>query len=259
MFWLKKTIQFWLMPVPFCLVLLVASLAIGWSGRRPRSSRWLSALAALLLVLFSNKFVSNSLVRPLEQPFPPVPELGADAPSELRSCAFVVVLGGGNSNAPGMPATGKLSSAGLSRIVEAVRILKALPNATLMVSGPVLAGHLSHATILSQAAHILGVDPARITRIDTAHDTEEEAAAVARIAAGKKVALVTSAWHMRRAARLFRAAGVDFVPCPADFAGREKSPRTWSDYSWDSESLERSTEAVHEWLGLTWLTLRGVD
>ena len=55
-----------------------------------------------------------------------------------------------------------------------------------------------------------------------------------------------------------RAAGVNFVACPADFAGREGAHLRLSDLALDSESLERSTLAVHEWLGLLWLCVRGV-
>jgi uncharacterized SAM-binding protein YcdF (DUF218 family) len=132
-----------------------------------------------------------------------------------------------------------------------------LPGARLLVSGPGEPGRPSHASVLARAAESLGVDPDRITKIETALDTEDESLAVARLAAGARVALVTSAWHMPRAAALFRRAGVDFAPCPADYVGRARPGLRWADLGWDSESLERSTVAVHEWLGLLWLRLRG--
>jgi uncharacterized SAM-binding protein YcdF (DUF218 family) len=119
-------------------------------------------------------------------------------------------------------------------------------------------GYPSHAAVLAQAAESLGVDPARITLIDTARDTEDESHAFARLTAGERTALVTSAWHMPRAAVLFRSAGVAIVPCPTDFVARTDTPLSWGDLGWDSESLERSTIAVHEYLGLLWLRLRSV-
>jgi uncharacterized SAM-binding protein YcdF (DUF218 family) len=259
-FWLKKFISFWLMPVPLCLALLVAGLALERRARHRRKGRVLSYMAAALLVLLSNKAVSNRLLRPLESEYPAIPEIGAGArvPGPLEGCAYVVVLGGGSSSVPGLPATDRLSTSGLSRIVEAVRLLRVLPGARLMVSGPGEPGRPSHATILATAAQSLGIDPSRITLIDTARDTEDEAQAVARIAVRRKVALVTSAWHMPRAARLFRAAGVDFVACPADFVAREDPSPGWGKFLWDSESLERSTCAFHEWLGLLWLRLKNL-
>jgi uncharacterized SAM-binding protein YcdF (DUF218 family) len=62
---------------------------------------------------------------------------------------------------------------------------------------------------------------------------------------------------MPRAAHLFRKAGVDFVACPVDFVSRGDGNLQWADLGWDSESLVRSTMAVHEWLGLLWLRVRG--
>jgi len=258
-FWLKKAISFWLMPVPLCLALLMSGLLVSRAGRRSRLGRALVAAGVTLLVLFSNKWVSNALLGPLEASFPAIPELapGAPVPGPLAKCRIIVVLGGGNSDVPGLPATSRLSSSALGRIVEAVRLLRVLPGARLIVSGPGDPGLPTHAEVLTQAACSLGVDRARITLIDTALDTEDEAAAVSRLAGGAPVALVTSAWHMPRAALLFRRDGTDFVACPADFESRSGPGLRWTDLGWDSESLERSTLAVHEWLGLLWLRIRG--
>ena len=43
-----------------------------------------------------------------------------------------------------------------------------------------------------------------------------------------------------------------------DFEARAGPRIHPADLGWDSESLERSTLAVHEWIGLLWLRLRGV-
>ncbi len=259
MFWLKKAVSFWLMPVPMCLVMLVAGLLLSRKGPRSRLGRTLLVAGIVLLLLFSDRWVSNGLLRPLESHYAAIPEFAANAPvpGALARCRFIVVLGGGHSDLPATPATGKLSSSALGRIVEAVRIAGVLPGARLIVSGPAEPGHPSHASVLAQAAISLGVDPARIDLVDTAMDTEDEAFAVSRLAGKEPVALVTSAWHMPRAAVLFRMRGVDFVACPADFNARAGSLGRLSDLGWDSESLERSTLAVHEWLGLLWTKLKG--
>jgi uncharacterized SAM-binding protein YcdF (DUF218 family) len=258
-FWLKKAVSYWLMPLPLSLALLAGGLLLACSARHSRASRRLLLAAAVLLALLSNRFVSTHLLRPLEELFPAVPEFaeGAPAPAPVAGCRFVVVLGSDNVDAPGMPATSRLYSSGLARIVEAVRILRVLPGARLIVSGPSVNGRPSHASVLAQAAESLGVSPARITQIETARDTEEESLAVARLAGHGRTALVTSAWHMPRAAGLFRKAGVDFVPCPTDYASRSDSRLEWMDARCDVESLERSTLAIHEYLGLLWLRLRG--
>ncbi len=259
MFWLKKVVSFWLMPLPLCLALFVSGLLLARSPRRSRAGRALLFTAAALLLLFSNKAVSTLLLAPLEERYPAVPEIASagPVPDSIKGCRFVVVLGGGNSDMPGIPATGQLSSSALGRIVEAVRLLRVLPGARLVVSGPGEPGRRSHAAVLARAAESLGIDPARTALIDTALDTEDESMAVARLVGSARVALVTSAWHMPRAAALFRSAGVDIAPCPADFVARGNHRFRWGDLGWDSESLERSTLAVHEWIGLLWLRLRG--
>ena len=138
MFWLKKFVSFWLMPLPLCLALLVAGLLLSRSPRRSRLGRPLLVLAAALLLLFSNKVVSTRLLRPLEGRFPAVAEVaaGAPAPASIAACRLVAVLGGGHSDLPGIPATSQLSASALGRIVEAVRLLRILPGARLVVSGP---------------------------------------------------------------------------------------------------------------------------
>jgi uncharacterized SAM-binding protein YcdF (DUF218 family) len=264
MFELKKLVSFWLMPLPLTLLLMVAGLAftrLGRAGRPERLGRLgsrLLILAALVLVGFANGWVSDRLLRPLEATYPPIPELTPrdPLPAALAGCRYVVVLGSGHSDLAGWPATSQLATSGLGRLIEGVRLLRCLPGSRLIVSGPGAPGASTHASVLARAAASLGVDPASILRIETARDTEEEAAAVHRLVGGSRVALVTSAFHLRRAALLFARAGVDFVPCPADFLARQAPSFDWDALHWDSESLTRSTLAVHERLGLLWLEVR---
>ncbi len=258
-FELKKFISFWLMPVPFCLTLLVAGGILACSRRR-RLARLLVAAGIVFLLLFSNKVVSSWLVRPLEERYPGIPELrdGEPLPAGLAACRYVVILGGGNSDMPGAAATNKLSSSALERLVEGVRLLRRLPEAGLIVSGPAVGANPSHASVLAAAAISLGIDPARIRRIETARDTEDESYAVKAIVGEAPIALVTSAWHMPRAAHLFRVAGVSFLPCPTDYSAPFGAAFRWTDLTWDSQSLDRSTWAVHERLGSLWLKVRSL-
>jgi uncharacterized SAM-binding protein YcdF (DUF218 family) len=212
-----------------------------------------------LLLFFGNKTFSVWLVRPLEDHYPAMPELraGEPPPASLAACRYVVVLAGGHADMDGLAATSKLSTSALGRLVEGVRLCRALPGAELIVTGPGSPPDPPDAAILAQAAISLGVDPGRIRQVVDAHDTEGESEAVKAIVGTGPVALVTSAWHMPRAAGLFRHAGVSVVPCPADFIGRPSREFHWNDMSWDAESLNRSTMAVREDLGYLWVWLRG--
>ena len=261
LFGLKKFVSFWLMPMPFCFTTMLIGLGLLRWPKRARLGRVLCLSGFVLLMLFSNKRVSRWLMRPLETRYPPLPEFvaGAPLPPQIASCRFVVVLGGGNGNSPGMSANNLLSASALGRIMEAVRILHALPEAKLIVSGPRSpSAAASHATVLARTAQAYGVAADRVIYIEHARDTEDESRATQKIAQGARVALVTSAWHMPRSAALFRSAGLDPVPCPSDFKTHEHDDINLDDFFWDAESLGRSTLAVRERIGYLWIWLRGV-
>src|SRR4051812_12513507 len=98
-FWLKKLIAFWLMPLPFCLAAMMVGALLTFSPKRRRAGRMILLGAVVLLMLFSNKFVSKWLIRPLETRYPAMPEFvsGGPIPPELAACRYIVVLGGGTA------------------------------------------------------------------------------------------------------------------------------------------------------------------
>ncbi len=258
MFWLKKFVSFWLMPLPFCLALLAAGLVVLIFTRRARLGRGLLVAGTVFLGLFSNKVVSTWLVRPIESTHAAIPEIDsvATVPAALVRCRYVVVLGSGHSDSPGVSANNQLSSSALARITEGVRLMRHLPEAKLVLSGGGEPGYPTHAAVLGRVATGLGLDPARILKTETGRDTEEEAQAVRALVGTAPVALVTTAWHLPRAVALFRRAGIDTLPCPTDYTARPNPKFNWGETNWDVASLERSTAAVRERLGYCWAWLR---
>jgi uncharacterized SAM-binding protein YcdF (DUF218 family) len=259
LFWLKKFITFWLMPLPASLVLAGMGLWLIRSGRRPRLGRVLIATAAIIILVLSNSVVSKVLMRSLQDRHPPVAEFapGQPIPAGVARVRYVVVLGGGNGYSPGVSANNLLSSSAISRLTEGVRIMRAVPEARLVVTGGGPKGRITHAEVLARAAIQLGIDPSRIIRSEDGRDTEDEANRVARIAGGAPVAVATSAWHLPRAMALFRGAGVDALACPSDYHAHANDPFSVEDLLCDPSSLGRSSLALRERLGLVWITLRG--
>ena len=258
LFGLKKFISFWLMPLPFCLTLIVVGACLLRFSRRPALGRRLLLAGVLLLMLASNHFVSRALLRPLETRHAAIPELLGTSPAPaLAACRYVVVLGGGNGHTPDLPATGELSPSALARITEGVRLLRVLPQARLLVSGPGDGQRRPHAVVLARAAMSLGIEEGRILMIDQALDTEDEARLVREKVGDAPIALVTSAWHMPRSVALFRHAGLAPVTAPADFAPPADDPVRWSHFFWDAKSLDDTTLAVRERIGYLWIWLRG--
>ncbi len=259
LFWLKKVAGFWLMPLPMAMALMTLGTLLLFSAKRARLGRRLLVGGFAVLLVFSNRWVSRNLIRPLEMRYPPVAELAAPGvvPSDVAACKFVVVLGGGNGYAPGVTSNNRLSSSSLARIVEGVRILRALPDARLIVCGPTFGPIDSHATELARTAIALGVAPDRIIKLEHGRDTEEEADYVRATVGESPVALVTSAWHLPRAMALFQHNGLKAVPCPTNYLSLSDGESFGSDLLWDNGGLERSTWAIRERIGFLWIWLRG--
>ena len=259
MFWLKKVVGFWLMPLPLSLALIIAGVILLRFMNRRRLGRSLTLAGVIWLLICSNVGVGTLLVRSLENRFPPISELSetSSPPTALTRCRFVAVLGGGHNYVEGRSANNQLSTSALERIVEAVRIAHRLPLTRLVVSGPAdPRGGPSHAHLLADTAVALGVGRERIIEIDTARDTENEAVALRVIAGDAPVALVTSAGHMPRAMALCRHQQLNVQACPTDYNARPGSVNPLEFIQWNIGGLERSTKAFYEFLGLTWARVR---
>lgn len=261
LFWLKKVIGYWLMPMPLSLLLIVVGVSLlRWSSKK-RLGHCTFIAGCVWLLLCTNSGVGTWMVRHFEGRYPAQPTLleNDPLPARLERCEFIAVLGGGHTYVPGWSANNQLSPSALARIVEGVRLARRLPDARLIVSGPVneRVGGPSHARMLADFAVAFGVSRDRIIEIDTARDTEEEAAGIRAIAGDKPVALVTSAWHLPRAMALCTRRQIDALPCPSDYAAPTDRAIVSDFYKWNLGGLERSTKAVYEFIGNTWARLRG--
>ena len=258
LFWLKKALTAPFLPLYFALFTGLLGSALLWT-KRQKAGRALVTAAALCLAIFANKGVALLLIAPLENQYTAIPEarFATDLPAQVTACRAIVVLGGGHTDTTGLSRLNQLSSSALSRLAEAVRLARLLPDAKLIVSGYNGPDHPSHAQILAEAAMSLGVAPERIMRMDDTRDTEDEALELARRLGHEPFLLVTSAWHLPRAVALCEKAGIHPVPVPADSMARPGADTGWQLVAWDLGALERSTKAIHERLGLLWVRLRG--
>jgi uncharacterized SAM-binding protein YcdF (DUF218 family) len=132
----------------------------------------------------------------------------------------VLVLGGGvDVRDDGKP---MLTAAG-DRVVLAVRLFRAGKTPLLVTSGPYLPlpGGKATSTAAATAAiwRQLGVPEESIVLLEGPRTTTDEVLALKRAAADrswKRVGLLTSAWHLRRAMGLCRHFGVEVTPLPSD-------------------------------------------
>jgi uncharacterized SAM-binding protein YcdF (DUF218 family) len=260
MFMLKKIAPLFLNPLSLCLGIFLLGLFCLWLTRRQRLGKFLVTLGTVLLFVLSSAFFSAKVLTPLEYRYPAllypdtVPWEGDKTGTLPR---WIVVLGGGHVSDPRLPVNSQLSEAALSRLVEGVRLYKAIPHSKLLLSGGVVFDPVPEAQVMAQIALLLGVKPQDIVLEPNSRDTEDEAALIAGMLAGQKLILVTSAAHMTRAMALFAKRGLQPIPAPADYrlkASRSPGPGL---YFPGAGHLGQVETALHEYLGLAWAWLRG--
>lgn len=259
MFLFKKIISPLLLPLPFCMGLLLVGLLLLWFTRRQRAGKIISTFAVALLLLLSYGPVPNFLLGRLESRHVPVllstgPEAGA--PAELSAAKWIVVLGGGHKSDSKVTAVANLSPSTLYRLVEAIGLHRRIPGSKLIVSGSDVFRLDSEAQAMAKVAEALGVDRQNIVLEEQSNDTEEQAVFIKRIVGGDPFIMVTSASHMARAVALFQKQGMNPVPAPTRHRIVEGTlmPR---DYFPSPENLENSEVAVYEYMGMMWARLRG--
>jgi uncharacterized SAM-binding protein YcdF (DUF218 family) len=239
---------------PFLLTLVLLAGIILW----PRLRRaWILALAAFVLLLVpGTPIVSDFLASSLEQQYP---DRGIEA---LPPAQAIVVLGG----SVGAPSA-KHSSSRLfdtsDRLLAALRLYHAGKAPLILCSGGEVRlfgepAKAPEAQVMSGMLQEWGVPKDAILEEGASENTRQNATMSYETLAARgihKILLVTSAMHMPRAAAVFRKAGFEVIPAPADF--RTGWNRDVLGSLPNGDSLSHSQQAVHEWLGLWVSRLRG--
>ena len=208
-----------------------------------------SFTALLLLWVFSLGLVSQGLWRWLE------------APSQRRAATAapragaIVVLSGGRHPAPGAARVSEWEDP--DRFLAGLDLYRAGKASRLLFTGgasPFRPGQSLEGQRYLQEARQLGIPAAAMASTPPVVNTAEEAAAIRQLLPARaRVLLVTSAFHMRRAQRLFERQGLKVLPFPVDFQARGRwAGPLWRDPSqWlpSARALDDSSRALRELLG----------
>lgn len=199
-----------LLFLPFgivCFLVLLAGIL---------KKRWPAVTALVVLYLASISFVSDRLSGWLESRYPAM-TVSAAGPADA-----IVVLGGILG-----PATreGEVPnwSDSVERFEAGVALVQAGRAPRLVFTGARrqwLDRETTEGEELRRLAVARGVAPERILVTRFVDNTATEAAAVADLMKAdgqRRIILVTTSWHMPRAAYQFRSAGIDCQPFPVDF------------------------------------------
>lgn len=250
---LSKFLSLLLQPLPLALALLLAGLLLApW---RVRMGWMLVVMGVGVLLFFSTPFVAHQLERSLEARFPPAPATAVD------SVDAIVVLGGA-VRAPEAPRIHPDLSAAADRVWHAARLYHADRAPLVIASGGTLPWNDSTAAEAPAVVDVLesfGVpreDVLLEAESATTYENARYTAALCRERGLKRIALVTSALHMRRALATFRRTGLTVVPAATDYnaVGHAIGPL---DLAPSASALSASRWAIHEYVGFLVYRWRG--
>jgi len=238
--------------LPPLSLLLVFALGILLLHRRRRFAKPLLFIVFGLLWIASTPYFAEGALHLLEA-------RTAALEKPLQNANAIVILGGGTYfHAPEYARQDTVNEQTLMRLRYGAKLQRETGKPILVTGGKPLGNHLPEA---QQMRAVLEQDfrvPVRWTE-ETSDNTFENAHHSFRMlqAQGiRRIYLVTHAWHMPRAADVFRRAGFEVVEAPTAFTTRYQTdllaflPR--------AEALRDSKIFMHEVIGLVWYRLKSM-
>ena len=245
---LSKLLPLALLPLGFSLILLLVGLVGRW--------RWPVIASLVLLWVCSLGLVSQTLWRWLEAPWQRT--TAAEAPP----AEAIVVLSGGRHPAPGEARVSEWHDP--DRFLAGLNLYRAGKAPRLLFTGgasPFRPGQPPEGQRYQAEAQQLGIHSGVMASTPPVVNTAEEAVAIRRLldasrtssALSPRILLVTSAFHMRRAQRLFERQGLVVEAFPVDFQARGAwaAPQWCDPTRWlpSAGALDGSSSALRELLG----------
>lgn len=248
MLFLNKLLPIFVLPIGLVLLLLGFALI-----RR----KWWPVISALVVLYVSSiPCTGSALLHWLESRFPPVPI------AQVEKADAIVALGGifgppvAEGYLPNISESGERLEAGIVLWQQHKADWLVFTGARIPWQGRLeVEGEMS-----KRAAIARGVTAEQIVLTREVGNTADEAQAVAALMkerGWKKIILVTSGWHMPRAARLFRKAGVAFTPFPVDYRTDPHWHLTLLDFLPSTDALTHTEMVLRECYGIAFYAVTG--
>ena len=247
-------------PGCFIIVLLLLFFFI------PRKYKFFTGLITVIMYLLSIQPVSDSLLKPLEDAYPPLSanSVYRDADEINKNWPqAIVVLGSGTVQNSPEAGDGKdsLSSDAVKRAVYALTLRETYPVPVIYTGGKVFdydqepeadtAGRLFEFLRLPQEWFI-----AESRSRNTWENARETAKILPEREPGiKQAVLVTSAYHAKRSVYCFEKNGITVIPAPTDYKCQRGRKYDFLSYLPSNGSLNNSSLALHEYIGLLYYRL----
>jgi uncharacterized SAM-binding protein YcdF (DUF218 family) len=204
-----------LLASPLFLVIILVLCGLLFRSRR-------AGLAAVgILIVCSLPVFSNKLISYLERDYSLVP------PASTKTADAIVVLSGMVRTIEGANGLEYEWGEASDRIFAGIDLIKENKAPALVLTGGKLPWSVGkpEGEYLRDIAEKLGVSSDVILLTENVQNTDQEAKAVAKLLNKEvpNIILVTSAFHMPRAQKVFEAAGIIVSPFPVDFlSGADK-------------------------------------
>ena len=237
MIYLHKILPLFLMPIMVVILLIVIGLY------KKRNSFIYFAIALLYLV--STPIFSNAFFKLVEGD-----QYRKSIPSIERTDVIVVLSG--MLSLHEMDGEEYVEWGDPDRFFAGIALMKAGKATNLIFTGAKMPWGKSSRTegeVLTDYAAEYGIPYDHIFVSSLVANTADEAVAVRKMSLGNQIILVTSAFHMQRAQRLFEKEGLEVVPYPVDFKSLSTDSITFMDYLPNGQSLAKTEIGIRELIG----------
>ncbi len=240
---LTKLLPLFVYPLGLAILFSLAGTIAALRGHRGR------AVTSILLGVFilwgsSTNIVSTFVINALEQDYPPVPV-------EKMPKADAIVVLGGFTNATGSGIRLIELNDAVDRLFHGMRLYRAGKAPRVILVGGAAEGSSPEANAMADLLSEFAVPRDKMLLENQSRNTRENGVNAVKIMQKntiKKILLVTSAYHMRRAKGVFEKLGIDVVPAATDYQVAEPDPSIL-DWLPDADALGLTTLGIKEYLG----------
>ena len=210
---IKNVAYFLINPMTWLLIFAILYVVFKRINKVKLSNIALFLFVVWLFIIYISP-IPQYLIYKLEYQYP---VLNVKQVADIDS-ANVLVLGGGSSVSPDLPANSQLTNSALSRLVEGIRLYYLINGSNLVLSGYSASDNISVAELMALTAIDLGVSEKDTLMNIRAANTELEALHyLKRFGKDKQLVLVTSARHMPRAMAHFTKLGSNPIAAPTNY------------------------------------------
>jgi len=251
-FILSKTLAFLIKPITLVLICFI----LGFFLKKPRWKKRFLVSGFVLLVIFTNDFLSNEFIRWWEVPVTPL--------EQLEGKYDVAIVLAGITETKMLPRDRVYFKKGADRVTHALQLYRQKKVKKILVSGGTgdpLDQSYREARELFKFLRLAGV-PARDLMVEphsrNTHESAIQTTKMLKSGIGKnKYLLITSAFHMRRALACFEKQGLPVIGYSTDFYSLERKHFIWVFFIPSDDALTRWTKLSKEIVGYTVYKMMG--